>query len=103
VLYVNRAADDDDIVEAFAAFGEFIPSDDASFSHRLPFLLHAVFRPLLSVAAACLRRRRLLTAAAMRLKPGRDENNDGFLDSPLLAISAAQRGTLRIPTSTTQQ
>jgi hypothetical protein len=55
LLYVNRSAADDEIVEVFNAFGEFIPSVDAPFSHRLPFLLHVVLRPLLSVAAACLR------------------------------------------------
>ena len=41
LLYVNRSADND-IVETFDTFGEFIPSDDAPFSHRLPFLLHVV-------------------------------------------------------------
>jgi hypothetical protein len=41
LLYVNRSADND-IVETFDTFGEFIPSDDAPFSLRRPFLLHVV-------------------------------------------------------------
>jgi hypothetical protein len=47
LLFENRSAADNEIVEAIDAFGEFVPSVDAPLSQRLPFLLHVVWRPLL--------------------------------------------------------
>jgi hypothetical protein len=81
VLYVNRFQTlRPPTTNAFDAFGEFTPSVDAFFSHRLRIVLHVGLRTLLSVAAD-LRRRRLLTAASFRLTLGSDDNNDSFLDA----------------------
>jgi hypothetical protein len=75
LLYVNRLADDDEIVDAFDAFGDVARLLSPPSSHT------ASSFSLLSVAAARLRRRLLLTAASIRLMLGRYYNIDGFLDA----------------------